>query len=96
MKIFFRLIALAKPLGRYWPTYLIISILSIIFGIANVALLSPLQTIIFVPENMSQQLMRPEFSTNPEYFKEIFQYYLTKFMGGSSQLKGLLFVCLLL
>ena len=96
MKTFFRLISLARPLGRYWPSFFIISILSVIFGIVNFALLAPLQTIIFTPENMGQQLVIPVFSMDPDYFKNLFLYYLTKFMGGSSQLKGLLFVCLML
>jgi len=96
MKTFFRLIALAKPYGRYWPAYLIITILSVIFGIVNFALISPLLTIIFNPENMGQQLVIPEFSMNSDYFNKIFLYYLTKFMGSSSQLKGLFFVCVLL
>lgn len=96
MKTFFRLISLARPYGRYWPAYLVISILSVFFGIINFALISPLLTIIFNPENMGQQFVFPEFSLNSDFFNKIFLYYLTKFVGSSSQLKGLLFVCMLL
>ncbi|MFA6334528.1 MAG: ABC transporter ATP-binding protein [Bacteroidales bacterium] len=94
MKTFFRLLSFAKPFGRYWPTYLLVSILSVLFGVAYYALVDPLTRIIFSPETLNAQLSMPEFNISADYFKDIFQYYLTKFMGGTSRLKGLLFVCL--
>lgn len=96
MKTFIRLLSFAKPYGRYWPTYLVISILSVFFGIINYALIDPLLTIIFDPLSISKQLLLPEFTLSADYFTGVFQYYLTKIMGVSSLLNGLLFVCGLL
>ncbi|HBZ35203.1 MAG TPA: antibiotic ABC transporter ATP-binding protein, partial [Rikenellaceae bacterium] len=92
MKTFFRLLSFAKPYGRYWPTYLLISIFSMIFGIFNFALVAPIVRIIFSPNAIVQQLTMPEFSISVDYFTNLFQYYLTKIIGRSSLLNGLLFV----
>jgi len=94
MKTFLRLLSFAKPYGRYWPTYLILSILSMFFGIFNFALAAPLIRIIFNPDSIVKQLSLPEFSLSADYFTNIFQYYLTKVMLESSLLNGLLFVCI--
>ena len=92
MKTFFRLLSFAKPYGRYWPAYLLISIFSMIFGIFNFALVAPIVRIIFSPNAIVQQLTMPEFSISVDYFTNLFQYYLTKIIGRSSLLNGLLFV----
>ena len=93
MEDFKRLLAYAKPYKRFWPGYLILSILSVIFGVVNYALIDPLLTVLFQPQTMDIQLVKPEFALDPAYFEEIFSYYLTKVMTGSGMLKGLMFVC---
>ena len=93
MEDFKRLLAYAKPYKRFWPGYLILSILSVIFGVVNYALIDPLLTVLFQPQTMDVQLVKPAFSLDPAYFEEIFSYYLTKVMTGSGMLKGLMFVC---
>ena len=93
MEDFKRLLAYAKPYKRFWPGYLILSILSVIFGVVNYALIDPLLTVLFQPQTMDVQLVKPVFSLDPAYFEEIFSYYLTKVMTGSGMLKGLMFVC---
>ncbi len=95
MKIFLRLLSFAKPYGRYWPGYLFLSILSVIFGVSYFVLIEPLSRIIFDPGSMSQQLAFPEFSLSVDYFKGLFQYYLTKYTSGTSQQGGLIFVCVI-
>lgn len=94
MNDFKRLLAYAKPYSRFWPGYLILSILSVIFGVVNYALIDPLLTVLFQPDTISEQLVKPQFALDPGYFQEIFSYYLAKIMLGSGMLKGLLFVCL--
>ncbi len=96
MKSFSRLLSYAKPFGRFWPVYLLLSILSVIFGIANYALVDPLLTLLFNPENIETGVPRPEFSLAPQYFLDLFKYYLSEFMSQSGMLKGLLFVCFIL
>ena len=93
MEDFKRLLAYAKPYKRFWPGYLILSILSVIFGVVNYALIDPLLTVLFQPQTMDMQLVKPAFALDPAYFEEIFSYYLTKVMASSGMLKGLMFVC---
>jgi len=94
MKTFLRLLSFAKPYGRYWPTYLIISLFSMFFGIFNFALVAPIVRIIFSPDAIVQQMTLPDFSISVDYFTTLFQYFLTKIMIKSSLLNGLLFVCI--
>ncbi len=93
MEDFKRLLAYAKPYKRFWPGYLILSILSVIFGVVNYALIDPLLTVLFQPQTMDVQLVKPAFSLDPAYFEQIFSYWLTKVMTGNGMLKGLMFVC---
>ncbi|MEF9932350.1 MAG: ABC transporter transmembrane domain-containing protein, partial [Bacteroidales bacterium] len=93
MEDFKRLLAYAKPYKRFWPGYLVLSILSVIFGVVNYALVEPLLKVLFEPNTIKEQLIIPAFSLSPEYFKLVFQFYLTKIMSTNGVLKGLLFVC---
>ena len=93
MEDFKRLLAYAKPYKRFWPGYLILSILSVIFGVVNYALIDPLLTVLFQPQTMDMQLVKPAFSMDPAYFEQIFSYWLTRVMTGNGMMKGLMFVC---
>ena len=93
MNDFKRLLAYAKPYSRFWPGYLVLSILSVIFGVVNYALIDPLLTVLFQPESMDVQMAKPVFALDPAYFEQLFSYYLTKVMTTSGMLKGLVFVC---
>ncbi len=93
MNDFKRLLAYAKPYSRFWPGYLVLSILSVIFGVVNYALIDPLLTVLFQPESMDVQMAKPVFAADPAYFEQLFSYYLTKVMTTSGMLKGLVFVC---
>jgi subfamily B ATP-binding cassette protein MsbA len=88
-------LSFAKPYGRYWPSYLFLSILSVFFGVVYFALIDPLTRIIFDPASITQQTVLPDFYVSVDYFKQIFNYYLTKFMGESARQDGLLFVCII-
>lgn len=96
MKIFRRILAYAKPYGRFWPAYLVTSILSVIFGVVNYALIKPLLEVLFSPDAVEKYSSLPEFSLSVEYFYGVFQYHLTKVMEANGILKALLFVCLVL
>lgn len=96
MEDFKRLLAYAKPYSRFWPGYLILSIMSVIFGVANYALIKPLLDILFNPEQLTQQLVKPQFNLlSINYYSEIFYYYLTEIMRNGL-LRGLFFVCIIL
>ena len=65
MKDFKRLLAYAKPYRRFWPGYLILSILSVIFGVVNYALIDPLLTVLFQPESMDATTKNAHTNISP-------------------------------
>jgi subfamily B ATP-binding cassette protein MsbA len=94
-KTFKRILGFAKPWGKYWPPYLLLSIFSVIFGIANFALIGPMLDVLFQSDSI-KQIAKPEFSFTIDFFKNFFQYYLGNITGGMGVGKGLLFVCTVL
>ncbi len=96
MKLFLRILNYARPFGRYWPPYLLLSVFSVIFGVVNYALTGPLLMVLFQPADVSKVTAIPHFSISPEYFKDLFSYYLSKTLTGHGIMDGLIFVCLLL
>ncbi|MFA6770204.1 MAG: ABC transporter ATP-binding protein [Bacteroidales bacterium] len=93
MNTFFRLLAFARPHAKFWPRYLVISILSVIFGIANYALIGPLLKVLFEADTMDLSVVLPEFSLSADYFSAAFNYYLVGFIKKSGALTGLVYVC---
>lgn len=86
-----RLFAYAGPLYRYWPGFLLLSILSLIFGIANYALLGPFLSVLFESDTIAP-VAKPEAAFTVEYVKTYFSYILSTVVRASGPLKGLLFV----
>ena len=83
MKAFTRILSYARPYSRFWPGYLIFSILSVIFGVVNYALIKPLLEVLFDPDAVEKYTALPEFSLSVDYFYGVFQYYLTRIMEAS-------------
>ena len=96
METFKRILSYARPFRNYWPAYLLLSILSVIFGMINYALVNPLLTVLFDPNSVETYATLPEFSFTIDYVNGVFQYYLTKIIGTSGYLRGLLYICFLL
>lgn len=94
MKLFRRILSYARPLSRYWPPYLVLSIFSLIFGVINYALLGPLLTVLFDSNAAGASISRPEFQMTLDYFTSAFKWYLSDIIGRGGIAKGLLFVCL--
>ena len=92
MSTFRRILEYARPWSRYWPGYLALSVLSVIFGIANYALIGPVLSVLFQPENVSGVAARPEFSLSVQYFEQMFGYLLGGVIAGGGVMRGLLFV----
>ena len=61
MNTFRRIFSYARPAIKYWPPYLLLSILSVIFGIVNYALLAPVLTVLFESDEVPVGLPKPEF-----------------------------------
>lgn len=96
METFKRLLAYAKPYGRYWVPYLSLSIFSVIFGLINYAMIDPLLTVLFDPDSVEKYYALPHFELSVEYFNQVFRFYLTKIMMMNGVLRGLFFVCFIL
>ena len=47
MSTYGRIISFAKPYHRYFPQYVVLALLAIIFSLTNLALLEPLFIVIF-------------------------------------------------
>ena len=58
MKPFRRVLSYAQPLGRDIPGYLLLSVLSVVFGVVNYALLGPLLTVLFDNEAAAGEIGR--------------------------------------
>jgi subfamily B ATP-binding cassette protein MsbA len=104
MKNFLRLLNYARPWRRFWPGYIILAILSVIFGIVNYSLISPVLKLLFESpsnEQVSAEIATladktQEFSMSMDWFENTFQYYMDKIFLANGPLKALLFVCALL
>ena len=94
----------ARPWRRFWPGYIILAILSVVFGIVNYSLISPVLKLLFESpsnEQVSAEIATlaektQEFSMSMDWFENTFQYYMDKIFLASGPLKALLFVCALL
>lgn len=96
MNTFFRLLAFAKPYSKFWPRYLVISLLSVFFGIANYALIGPLLKVLFEADSMDLNVAVPVFSLSADYFSAAFNYYLVGYIKESGALTALVYVCTVL
>lgn len=96
MNTFKRLLAYARPYRNYWPAYLILSILALVFSMVNFALFKPLLVVVFEPESVSTIGELPQFTPSVDYFTQLFQHYLSKIMVNNGTLRGLAFVCIML
>lgn len=96
MKTFLRLLAYAKPYRHYWPSYMALSILALVFGIINIVLFKPLLTVLFQPETVRSIVSIPQFTLSLDYFNIVFQYFLGKILFTNGMLQGLAFVCVFL
>ncbi len=92
MKSFLRILAYGKPFGRYWPAYLVLSVFSVLFGIANYALIAPLLTVLFEPDTLTGEMVRPEYSFSLSYIVDMFRYYLLRIKTQDGIMMALVYV----
>ena len=93
MSTFQRVLSYARPLGRYWPGYLLLSVLSVIFGVVNYGLLGPLLTVLFDGGVSGAAPARPAFSFSVDYFTQAFHWLLDGVIRRGGVMRGLLLVC---
>ena len=93
METFKRVLSFARPYGRKIPGYLLLSVLSVIFGVINYALLGPLLTVLFENQDAAMELARPAFTLSLDWFSEWFRWLLSSVIRGGGVIRGLLLVC---
>ncbi len=72
MKTYFRLLSFAKPIGKYAFPYIVYTLLSVLFGTLNLALLAPLLTTLF--NSGAVEALPPKPENYFDIFK-LFNYY---------------------
>jgi len=93
MKIYFRLLAYARPIGKFAIPYLIFTILAVIFSTLNLALIAPLLATLF--NHTGSQPLPPKPTNYFEIFK-VFNYYAILLNNKYSVYDTLKFVCLVI
>ena len=93
MRTFQRVLSYARPLGRYWPGYLVLSVFSVVFGVLNYGLLGPLLTVLFDSPAAEATTARPAFSFSIDFVTEWFRWLLSSVIQCGGVIRGLLLVC---
>jgi subfamily B ATP-binding cassette protein MsbA len=99
MNTYLRILSYAKPYRRYFPIYILYTLLAIIFGLLNFTLLKPLFDVIFEqvgPSDLSKYLEKPEFSFSIDYFLHLFNHYFLQISDTYGKFGTLLYVCLII
>ncbi|PWK80209.1 ATP-binding cassette, subfamily B, MsbA [Mucilaginibacter oryzae] len=90
MKIYFRLLSFARPLGKFAVPYAICTIFTVIFSTLNLALLAPLLSTLFDQKAATAALVKPEHFLD---LKANFDYYAMLANQNYGQNGALKFVC---
>jgi len=99
MNTYLRILSYAKPYRRYFPVYILYTLLAIIFGLLNFTLLKPLFDVIFEqvgPGDMDRYLTKPDFSFSVAYFLDLFNYYFHQISETYGKFGTLLYVCIII
>ena len=92
MDTFKRILSYARPYGRYVPCYLILSVFSVIFGIANFALFGPVLNVVFESDAVAAVAAKPEFELSISYVEQMFNYILGSTIISKGAFTGLCLV----
>ena len=99
MSTYGRIISFAKPYHRYFPQYVIFALLAIVFGLANLALLEPLFTVIFQTKEEEELLAMAETADlgfGFKYLKAFFYQQLIEFRDTYGQNSMLIYVSIII
>jgi ATP-binding cassette, subfamily B, bacterial MsbA len=90
MKTYFRLVQFAQPIGKKLSLYFFVTILAVLFGTIQFALLIPLLNSLFNSNQAVETVAMPEFRLSVGYFTDLFQYYFFKASAGPEGKMGAL------
>ena len=94
MDSFKRVLSYARPFGPSLPVYLLLSVLSVLFGVVTYGLLGPLLSVLFESESAAAEAVRPAFAFSVDYFTGWFRWLLSSVIQEGGVLRGLVLVCL--
>lgn len=99
MNTYLRILSYARPFRRYFPIYVVYTLLAIIFGLLNFTLLKPLFDVIFEqvePAALSKYLVKPDFQFSIDYFLHLFNYYFIQVADTYGKFGTLVYVCMII
>lgn len=98
MRTYFRLLSFAKPIEKYAIPYIICTIITVIFGTLNLALLVPLLQVLFKGTG-DAELQAPGVISKPESwldFGDWFTYYADRLYFDLGPYEALKYVCVVI
>jgi subfamily B ATP-binding cassette protein MsbA len=98
MKTYFRILQFARPFRKFVPQYFIFTVLGIVFGLFNFALVMPLLNVLFDTVSAAEattMLQKPTFSLDINYVAKLFNYYFGQVILAEGKSGALQFVCIL-
>jgi len=99
MKVYFRILTFAKPLEKFAIPYVILTLLSILFGLINFTILIPVVDLLFSTNNQDKVKIvtsMPGFSFSVKYFTDTFYYCMHLSVLHYGKIGALIFVSIIL
>ncbi|NJN27716.1 MAG: ABC transporter ATP-binding protein [Cyclobacteriaceae bacterium] len=98
MNTYLRILSYARPWRRFLPSYMVFSVLAVLFGVMNMALVAPLLKVIFNEGSdvVEQVVTKPDFALTEEYFVGIFKYYMQYIIDTYGKFGSLVYVCIVI
>ena len=98
MKTYLRILQYARPWLAFLPQYLLYTLLTTLFGLANFTLIIPLLQVLFektdqVPTQAPTQL--PAFHFSLDWVKDTFNYFFADVLATQGTMGALTFVCII-
>ncbi|MEN8250765.1 MAG: ABC transporter ATP-binding protein [Bacteroidota bacterium] len=95
MKTYLRILSYARGLGWYIPQYVTTALLYALFSVVNIALLGPMLEVLFDRDGTEKVVTTlPEFSFDPAYFLDLFNYYFSQNLADGGPMAALVFVAI--
>jgi len=93
MKIYFRILAFARPLRKFLPFFMVTTLLGVVFELLNITLVIPVLNILFSDQQPTVNVLQtefPNFELSKEYIDNVgewFKNYLISFNDKTEALK---------
>ena len=99
MKVYFKILAFAKPIEKFAIPYVILTLLSIMFGLINFTILIPVVDLLFSTNNQDKLKIvteMPHFSFTVKFITETFYYCMHLSVLHYGKIGALMFVSIIL